>query len=154
MFDGTVESFKLFASSLIASGVTLMGVSFKYILILIALMIIDTSFGWVKAKKLKKWKSGSARWGFIGKIIELMFVGMLYLLDAAFEITFLEYVGIIYFGACEVASIIENYAEINENLPEGTVEIAEKIKFSIGTVITQKIKKILNDLIGNNKEDK
>ena len=154
MFDGTVESVKLFASSLIASGVALMGASFKYIFVLIILMIIDTAFGWVKAKKLKKWKSGSARWGFIGKIIELIFVGMLYLLDAAFYITFLEYMGIFYFGACEIASIIENYAEINENLPDETVEIAEKIKFSIGTSIMRKIKNILNDLIGNDKEEK
>ncbi len=154
MFDGTVESLKLFMSSIIASGVTLMGVSFKYILVLIVLMIIDTTFGWVKAKKLHKWKSGAARWGFIGKIIELTFVGMLYLLDAAFEITFLEYMGVFYFGACEIASIIENYAEINNNLPEGTEEIAEKIKFSIGTVITKKIKNTLTDLIGNNKGEK
>ena len=79
---------------------------------------------------------------------------MLYLLDAAFDITFLEYMGIFYFGACEIASIIENYAEINENLPDGTVEIAEKIKFSIGTSIMRKIKNILNDLIGNDKEEK
>ena len=116
-------------------------------------MIVDTLFGWVKAKKLNKWKSVSARWGFIGKIIELMFVGVLYLLDAAFNITFLEYMGIFYFGACELASIVENYAEINGNLPEGTMEITEKIKFSIGTVIMQKLKKILNNFIDNDEED-
>ena len=153
MFDGTVESIKLFFSTLVASGVALIGVSFKYIIVLTLLMIIDTAFGWVKAKKIGKWKSGAARWGFIGKIIELMFVGVLYLLDAAFNITFLEYMGIFYFGACELASIVENYAEINENLPEGTIEITEKIKFSIGTVIMQKIKKILNRFIDNDEED-
>ena len=153
MFDGTVESIKLFFSTLVASGVALIGVSFKYIIVLTLLMIIDTAFGWVKAKKIGKWKSGAARWGFIGKIIELMFVGVLYLLDAAFNITFLEYMGIFYFGACELASIVENYAEINENLPEGTIEITEKIKFSIGTVIMQKIKKILNSFIDNDEED-
>lgn len=153
MFDGTVESIKLFFSTLVASGVALIGVSFKYIIVLTLLMIIDTAFGWVKAKKIGKWKSGAARWGFIGKIIELMFVGVLYLLDAAFNITFLEYMGIFYFGACELASIVENYAEINENLPEGTIEITEKIKFSIGTVIMQKIKKILNNFIDNDEEN-
>ncbi len=153
MFDCTVESIKLFFSTLVASGVALIGVSFKYIIVLTLLMIIDTAFGWVKAKKIGKWKSGAARWGFIGKIIELMFVGVLYLLDAAFNITFLEYMGIFYFGACELASIVENYAEINENLPEGTIEITEKIKFSIGTVIMQKIKKILNSFIDNDEED-
>ena len=153
MFDGTVESIKLFFSTLVASGVALIGASFKYIIVLTLLMIIDTAFGWVKAKKIGKWKSGAARWGFIGKIIELMFVGVLYLLDAAFNITFLEYMGIFYFGACELASIVENYAEINENLPEGTIEITEKIKFSIGTVIMQKLKKIINGLIGDNEEN-
>ena len=154
MFDGTIESFKLFMSSLIASGIVLIGVSFKYILVLIALMIIDTAFGLVKAKKSHKWKSSAARWGFIGKIIELIFVVMLYLLDTTFEITFLEYIGIFYFGACEIASIIENYAKINNNLPDGTTEIAEKIKFSIGTVVIKKLKSIFSNITENNKEDK
>ena len=154
MFDGTVESIKLFFSTLVASGVALIGASFKYIIVLTLLMIIDTAFGWVKAKKIGKWKSGAARWGFIGKIIELMFVGVLYLLDAAFNITFLEYMGIFYFGACELASIVENYAEINGNLPEGTLEFIKKLQFSIGTAIMKKIKKVLDSLIGTDNDDK
>lgn len=153
MFDGHVESFKLFVSGIISGGIALIGTSFRYILVLIFLMIIDTVFGWVKAKKTNSWKSGAARWGFTGKIVELMFIGVLYLLDAAFGITFLEYMGIFYFGACELASIVENYAEINENLPEGTVETVKKFQFSIGTAIVKKIKNIFEDLIGNGKGD-
>lgn len=153
-FDGATESIKLFFSTIIASGVSLIGASFKYIVLLVTLMVVDTLFGWVKAKKLNKWKSVSARWGFIGKIIELMFIGVLCMLDAAFEIDFLEYMGIFYFGACELASIIENYAEINDNLPEGTLEFIKKLQFSIGTAIMKKIKNVLDSLIENDKDDK
>lgn len=154
MFDKGIESIKLFISGVIAGGASLIGASFKYIIVLVLLMTIDTIFGWVKAKKTKKWKSGIARWGFIGKIIELMLVGVLYILDVAFEISFLEYMGIFYFGACELASIIENYAEINENLPEGTLDVVKRFQFSIGTAVIKKIKKVFDDLIGKDKEDK
>ena len=154
MFDGNVESFKLFISGIISGGVTLIGGSFKYIVVLAVLMTVDTIFGWIKAKKIKKWKSGSARWGAIGKILELMFIGVLYILDAAFGITFLEYMGIFYFGTCELASIVENYTEINKNLPDGMLEIIKKFQFSVGTAVMMKIKKVFNDLIGSNEEDK
>lgn len=153
MFDGNVESVKLFFSGLMAGGASLIGASFKYIIALIILMSVDTIFGWVKAKKRKKWKSGAARWGFIGKIIELIFIVVLYILDAAFGTDFLKYVGIFYFGACELASIVENYAEINGNLPDGAVEVAEKVQFSIGTVVMRKIKNIIDSFINNDKEE-
>ena len=153
MFDRSVESIKLFISSVVAGGAALIGASFKYIIVLVILMAVDTIFGWVKAKKINKWKSGAARWGFIGKIIELMFIGVLYMLDAAFETEFLKYLGIFYFGACELASIVENYAEINGNLPEGTLELIKKMQFSIGTAIMQKLKNIFSGSLGNDKGD-
>ena len=71
------------------------------------------------------------------------------MLDAAFEITFLEYMGIFYFGACELASIVENYAEINGNLPEGMLELIKKFQFSIGTAVMKKLKDVFNSLIGD-----
>ena len=154
MFDGSVESFKLFISGIISSGAALIGTSFKYIAVLAVLMTVDTVFGWIKAKKIKKWNSNNARWGAIGKILELMFIGVLYILDAAFGITFLEYMGIFYFGACELASIVENYTEINGNLPEGTVELIKKFQFSVGTAVMKKIKNIFDRLMGNKEEDK
>ena len=153
MFDGNVESIKLFFSGLIAGGASLIGISFKYIIVLIILMLVDTVFGWVKDKKVSKWKSRAAKWGFIGKIIELIFIVVLYILDAAFETDFLKYVGIFYFGACELASIVENYAEINGNLPDGAVEVAEKVQFSIGTVVMRKIKNIIDSFINNDREE-
>ena len=153
MFDGSVESIKLFISSVVAGGAALIGTSFKYIIVLVILMAVDTIFGWVKAKKINKWKSGAARWGFIGKIIELMFIGVLYMLDAAFETEFLKYLGIFYFGACELASIVENYAEINGNLPEGTLELIKKAQFSFGTAITKKLKNVFSGLVGSDKGD-
>lgn len=152
MFDGATETIKLFFSSIIASGAALIGESFKYVGVLAILMTVDTLFGWVKAKKSKKWNSAAARWGAVGKILELMFIGVLYLLDVAFDVKFLEYMGIFYFGACEIASIIENYAEINKNLPEGTLDLVGKLKFSIGTAVVKKIKKIFDNLIENEKD--
>ena len=154
MFDGTAESIKMFFSAAAAAGAALVGASFKYIAVLALLMTVDTIFGWVKAKKLKNWSSGAARWGAIGKIIELMLIGVLYMLDAAFGTEFLEYMGIFYFGACELASIIENYAEINGNLPEGTLDFVKKLQFNVGTAVMQRIKKAFYGLMGIDREEK
>ena len=153
MFDSGIESIKVFFSGIIAGGVTLMGASFKYIGILVILMTVDTLFGWIKAKKSNNWNSSSARWGFIGKIIELMFIGVLCLLDIAFDTGFLEYAGIFYFGACELASIVENYAEINKNLPEGTLDLVKKLKFSVGTAVMQRLKNVFDTSSRNEKGD-
>lgn len=141
MFDGNVESIKLFFSAAVAAGVSLIGASFKYIVVLIALMAVDTAFGWVKGKKNGVWSSDIARWGFAGKIIELIFVGMLYMLDWTFSTDFLKYAGIFYFGICEIASMVENYSDINGNLPDGVSDLIKKIKFSIGTSIIAAAKK-------------
>lgn len=144
--DDYIESFKIFTSALIASGVSLFGMSFKYIVVLIFLMIADTIFGWIKSKKNNVWKVSAAKSGFIGKIIELIFIGVLYLLDWIFKTDLLKYMGIFYFGICEVASIIENYSEINGNLPDGVAEIINKIRLGFGNMIILKIKGIVNRL--------
>jgi len=138
--DNYTEKLKLFFSTVMASGVSLFGSSFKYIIVLVFLLIVDTIFGWIKSKKLNQWKLSSARSGFIGKIIELIFIGVLYLLDWIFQIDFLKYMGIFYFGICEIASIIDNYSAINGNLPEGISEIVNKIKLGIGNFAVSKIR--------------
>lgn len=152
MFDINIESVKLFFSTAVATGISLIGSSFKYIIVLIALMAVDTIFGWVKGKKQGAWRSDIARWGFAGKIIELIFVGILYLLDWTFSTDFLKYAGIFYFGICEIASMVENYSEINGNLPDGVSDLIKKIKFSLGTSIVAAAKKFAGNFI--NSEDK
>ena len=64
--------------------------------------------------------------GLFGKIIELIFIGVLYALDWALEVDYLKYFGIYYFGICEFASVLENLAEINNNVPEGLVELIKR----------------------------
>lgn len=153
MFDDKIETIKIFGSACIAMGVKVMGGSSKHLIVLITLLIMDTIFGWLKSKKLNKWNSKAARWGAIGKIIELMFVGILYMLDWLFEVDYLKYFGIYYFGICEIASLFENYAELNGNLPKGVVELIEKTQFSIGTAIVKKVKDLISQFIDINGDD-
>ena len=75
------------------------------------------------------------------------------MLDIAFDTGFLEYAGIFYFGACELASIVENYAEINKNLPEGTLDLVKKLKFSVGTAVMQRLKNVFDTSSRNEKGD-
>lgn len=123
-----------------ASGISLIGSSFKYIAVLFFLIVIDTIFGWFRSSKLNQWNLASAKSGFIGKVIELIFIGVLYLLDWIFQTDFLKYMGIFYFGICEVASIVENYSKINGNLPEGISDVLNKAKSGIGNFAVCKIK--------------
>jgi len=146
MFDNTAETIKLFFSAFLAA---VANSNYKYVLVLIILMTVDTIFGWVKGRKCKKWNSRAARWGAVGKIIELMFVGTLYVLDWVFGLDFLKHMGVFYFGVCELASIAENYAEINNNLPEAIPDILKKLQFSIGTVLVNKVKNAVGAMFGS-----
>ncbi len=151
--DSYTESVKLFAAAVISSGVSLFGASFKYILVLVFLMIVDTVFGWIKSRKLSQWKISVAKSGFIGKIIELMFIGVLYLLDWIFETDFLKYMGIFYFGICEIASIVDNYSKINGNLPEGIADVINKAKTGLGNFLVSKTKGIFERVFDVKNDD-
>lgn len=151
--DSYTESIKLFAAAVISSGVSLFGASFKYILVLVFLMIVDTVFGWIKSRKLSQWKISVAKSGFIGKIIELMFIGVLYLLDWIFETDFLKYMGIFYFGICEIASIVDNYSKINGNLPEGIADVINKAKMGMGNFLVSKTKSIFERIFDVKNDD-
>ena len=145
--DDFAESVKIFLSTIFATGIALIGGSFKYIFVLVILMIVDTVFGWFKSWKNGEWKISTAKIGFIGKIIELIFIGILYLLDWIFTIDMLKYMGIFYFGICEVASIVENYSNINGNLPEGMAEIINKAKNGFGNFVVSKIKTVIESFL-------
>ena len=144
--NDNIESIKIFISTIMASGVLIFGSSFKYITVLFLLMVIDTIFGWIKSKKNNQWTVSVAKSGFIGKIIELIFIGVLYLLDWIFNTDFLKYMGIFYFGICEIASIVDNYSKINGNLPEGISELLNKTKIGIGNFTVSKIKKVIQKI--------
>lgn len=153
MYDEKIEYFKILVSSSVAFFYKIFGGSIKVFGGLCILMSVDTIFGWIKSKHKGQWQSQIARWGAAGKIIELIFIGVLYMLDWVFNVDYLKYFGIYYFGICELASILENLAEINKNVPEGLVELIRKTQFSIGTAIVTKVKNVIQSVI-NIKEDK
>lgn len=125
------------------------GDSYKHIAVLLLLMAVDTIIGWIKGIKLGNWKSSKARWGAVGKIVELLLIACLYGLDWVFAIDWLKYVGIYYFGICEIASMFENFAEMGGNVPSGTIELLKTIQYSVGSDIVKKIRKVFEKEEGN-----
>lgn len=103
-------------------------------------MVIDTIFGWIKGFKNKNWSSFKAKWGIAGKITELILISLLYILNWVFNVDFIVYIGLYYFVACEIASILENYSHINKNLPKGLINILKKLQFNIGTFFINELK--------------
>lgn len=151
--ENKIEIIKLSISSFIGIMASFLGETYKHLMILVILMIIDTTFGWVKGFKHNNWTSKKAKWGVAGKIVELMLISLLYILNWIFNLNFIVYIGLYYFIAVEIASIIENYASINGNLPKGLVELLKKLQFNIGIAFVSKIRDIV-DKIFNNKGDK
>ena len=149
--DAKIESVKGFMAAYIGIFAVIIGDSYKHILVLLLLMSVDTVIGWVKGFKLKKWKSNKARWGAVGKFVELMIIACLYGLDWVFETDVLKYIGIYYFGICEIASIFENFAEMGGNIPDGTVELLKEVQYSIGTQSVKKIKDAFEKVWGSDK---
>jgi toxin secretion/phage lysis holin len=145
-YNLAIETIKITTSTFIAWMLSHLGASYKSIVVLICFMSVDTIVGWAVAKYKGEWKSSKARWGFVGKIIELMFVAMLYLLDWMFAIDCLKYIGTYYFIICEGASFVENIAKINNNIPDGLVELLKAFQSSIGTNIVKWAKKTLDKL--------
>lgn len=139
-----IESLKIIISTFLTSIASLIGATHKHVLVLITLMIIDTIFGWIAGHKNGTWKSGTARWGVLGKIVELMLITCVYLINYVYNIEWLIYIVLYYFMFCEGASILENYALINTNLPDGLIEIVKTASQNICKTIVEKLKKILD----------
>lgn len=159
MFDQKTEALKLTASGAAALMARFLGVNYKFVVLLFVLMIFDTLLGWLKAKKLGIWKSSQARWGFAGKIVELMLVALLYLLEWAFGVGFFVNTGLFYFMICEIASMAENIAEgkLNNNIPDEAVKLIEKLQYNVRTGMIKQAKATIEALIenenSNNEED-
>lgn len=147
-----IESIKIGLGAFVAMLMNYLGVDFRFVIVLLCSMAVDTVLGWLIALHNKEYKSSKARWGFVGKIVELMFVAMLYLLDWCFDINVLAHTGITYFILCECASVVENVAKINHNVPQGLVEVLTSFKAGIGGGIVKRAKEILDNLSGG-KED-
>ena len=151
--DFNIERIKAIAATITSVLIMVTGDSYKHITVLLLLMFVDTVVGWIKGFKLKKWKSNKARWGAVGKFVEMMIIACLYGLDWVFSLDCLKYIGIYYFGICEIASIIENFAEIGGNVPKGMIELLKEIQYNIGTESAKKIKKICEDIFGGESDN-
>jgi toxin secretion/phage lysis holin len=138
---------KITFSSISTFVLALLGENYKLIFLLLCLMLVDTILGHLRAVKINNWKSYNARWGIIGKLIELVLVALMYLCEWTFNIDWLVNVVVIYFSVCEGASIIENIVKgkLNENVPRETLNFLLKLKANIVTII----KKMLNDYFGD-----
>jgi toxin secretion/phage lysis holin len=145
--DNRIEGVKLGVSLLSGVFLRFFGGTAKEITVLLILIATDTAFGWVKAVKLGNWKSRDARLGFMGKIVELILLGCLYALDWVFETDILKYTGIYYFGICELSSILENYSQINGNLPDGIAELLKSFRESIASRLVKKIKEFMDKIM-------
>ncbi|MCD7855313.1 MAG: phage holin family protein [Clostridiales bacterium] len=129
-----------------AKGLWTVVISEKAVMVLLFLMLCDTITGWIGASILKNWTSAKAREGFMGKIIELVFVAALYALDWLFEIDFLKYFGIYYFAVCEVGSMAENISKAGGDVPQGLSEVLNAFKDSVGKRVLEKLKEIAQNL--------
>lgn len=147
--DNNIEISKLSFSTITGVFASFFGSTKKHIILLLILMCIDTIFGWVKGFKNREWTSKKAKWGIGGKIVELILISLLYFLNWVFKVEFIVYIGLYYFMAVEIASIFENYAEINGNLPKGFVDLLKKLQFSVGTLIVSKITNFIDKIIKN-----
>ncbi len=149
--NSTVEMTKISLASFLGMFASIFGETHKHIIALIVLMIIDTIFGWVKGFKNGQWASKKAKWGIAGKIVELLLISLLYVLNWVFKVDFIVYIGLYYFMAVELASIFENYAEINGNLPKGFLELLQKLQFNVGTLVVNKVKNFIDKLFGDDE---
>lgn len=154
MMDQKIESLKLMVSGMAGALMAIFNVNHKYVTVLIILMILDTAFGWMKSFKLRSFESRIAKWGFMGKLVELLLVYILSLLDWAFNInSMLADIGVLYYGIVEIASIIENIHEGGlADLPPGLVELLRKLKYSASKTLVKKIHQAITSVLGLDKD--
>lgn len=136
------ETLKLALSGVPAMLLSVLGSNYKLVILLIVTMTIDTLFGHLRAIKDKEWKSYDARWGLVGKLVELVLIALMYMCEWTFGIDWLVNVCVIYFIICEMASIAENIVKghLNDNVPAEAVEGLEKLKSNFLTKFREWLK--------------
>lgn len=152
-YNAIIECVKVGMSAFATYLSVHLGASSTSLMVLLYFIGVDTLIGWLVAKHKGEWQSSKARWGFVGKIVELIFVSLLFLLDWAFNMDILKYIGIYYFIICEGASIVENIAKINNNIPEGLVEVLKSLQKSAGTGVVKWVQKTVDKIIGGGRNE-
>jgi toxin secretion/phage lysis holin len=138
------ETVKAAIGGIIATVFKYLGTNYKIVTLLMCFMAVDTALGWLGNAKKGTWKSKDARWGAVGKLVELIIIALMYLCEWAFALDWLTSVVTMYFALCEGASIIENIVNyhLNDNIPEGIVDVLTKAKGSVISAVVKKIKKL------------
>ncbi len=145
--DAKIELIKLAIGSAATTVLHSLGANYKIVVLLICFMAADTLLGWLGAIKRGNWKSKNARWGAVGKLVELIIIALMYLCEWAFAIDWLISTVTLYFLLCEGASIVENIVNnhLNDNIPAGLVDILEKAKKNFVSVVLKRIKGIFEE---------
>lgn len=148
--DYKIEAEKLILSMTASLAAAAAGnsLSARLLILLLLLMLFDTLLGWARALKNKEWKSSKARWGSIGKLIQLGFVSFAYTLDWVFGIDVLKYAFAAYFCLVEVGSICENAYYMGVEIPLEWVEVAKKSKNYAGRMVLDKAKAVITAMKG------
>lgn len=145
--DTKIEIIKVAIGGLATAALKCLGANYKIVILLIAFMVVDTVLGWLGAIKKGTWKSKNARWGAVGKLIELIIIALMYLCEWTFAIDWFISTVTLYFLLCEGASIVENIVNnhLNENIPEEIVELFAKAKNNFVGIVIKKIKGIFDE---------
>ena len=139
------ETIKITLGSVTSGVMGLLGSNYKLVVLLIAVMAVDTLFGHLRAVKGKEWTSNEARWGLIGKLVELVLIALMYLCEWTFDIGWLVNAVVTYFIICEGASIAENIVKghLNDSIPSEIVEYLETLKSNAASSFKEWLKKIV-----------
>jgi toxin secretion/phage lysis holin len=146
MLSIKTQAIKAAASTFLALILRCLGKNYKIVLVLICFMLADTVLGWLGAAKMGVWCSRNARWGAVGKLVELIIIALMYLCEWAFCINWLISAVTLYFLICEAASIVENIVNygLNANIPSSLITILQGSRSSLVSDLIKRISEIFN----------
>lgn len=134
------ECLKITFGSVTSAVIALLGQNYKTVLLLITLVIVDTLSGNLWAAVNHEWKSTIARKGIYSKLFELVLVFLMYLCEWAFDINWLVNMVVLYFAACEGASVLENISRFNSNVPQESLDFLTHMKQNFLTKFKERIR--------------
>jgi toxin secretion/phage lysis holin len=146
MLNVKTQAIKAAASTFLAIILKCLGKNYKIVLVLLCFMLADTFLGWLGAAKNGVWCSRNARWGAVGKLVELIIIALMYLCEWAFCIDWLISAVTLYFLICEAASIVENIVNygLNANIPSSLITILQGSRSSLVSDLIKRISEIFN----------
>jgi toxin secretion/phage lysis holin len=153
MLNLKMQAIKAGTSTVLALLLKCLGKNYKIVSVLICFMLADTLLGWLGAAKTGVWCSRNARWGVVGKLVELIIIALMYLCEWAFCVDWMIGAVTLYFLICEAASIVENIVNygLNANIPASLITILQSSRSSLVSDLIKRISEIFNNKDGENK---